>query len=68
MSEIVLTPYTYAGPPSGVTLDTGLEVLLFDGQSVELPAAHDYVQTLVALGRLKPVEKQPAKRAAKGGE
>lgn len=57
-----MTVYLYSGPPSGVTLQTAdgpLEALLWPGQPVELPETHDYVVTLVALGRLTPVEPVP---------
>lgn len=52
-----MTLYRYSGPPSGVTLNTAdgpREVLLWPGQSVELPADSDYVGTLIALGHLTP--------------
>ncbi|AXW85581.1 hypothetical protein AU509_17040 [Lonsdalea britannica] len=48
--------YRYTGPTSGVTLADGTEVLLFPQRAVELPAEHDYVKTLVALGLLQPLE------------
>ncbi|RLM25334.1 hypothetical protein BIY29_07420 [Brenneria alni] len=44
--------YRYTGPASGVTLADGTEVLLWPDSVVELPEAHDYVKTLVALKRL----------------
>lgn len=45
--------YQYSGPMSGVTLADGQEVMLCPGSEVELPEAHDYTQTLLALGHLK---------------
>ncbi|WP_323636384.1 hypothetical protein [Pectobacterium polaris] len=44
--------YRYTGPSSGVTLDDGTEVLLWPDSVVDLPEAHDYVKTLVALKHL----------------
>lgn len=44
--------YRYTGPASGVTLADGTEVLLWPDSVVELPQAHDYVNTLVALKHL----------------
>ncbi|MFE8048751.1 hypothetical protein [Brenneria goodwinii] len=44
--------YRYSGPASGVTLADGTEVLLWPDSIVELPEAHDYVKTLVALKHL----------------
>jgi hypothetical protein len=53
------TKYIYRGPMTGVSLSTGegkerkaRRVLLHDGQPVELPNDHPYVQRLVRLGRL----------------
>ena len=48
--------YLYEGPNSGVTLQDGTEVLLWNGKEVELPADNEYVKTLVALGYLKPIQ------------
>jgi len=45
--------YLYEGPNSGVTLQDGTEVLLWNGKEVELPADNEYVKTLMALGYLK---------------
>ncbi|WP_437217319.1 hypothetical protein [Pectobacterium sp. LFLA-215] len=44
--------YRYTGPASGVTLADGTEVLLWPDSVVDLPEAHDYVKTLVALKHL----------------
>ncbi|RKO76160.1 hypothetical protein C5E00_04880 [Pectobacterium parmentieri] len=44
--------YRYTGPSSGVTLADGTEVLLWPDSVVDLPEAHDYVKTLVALKHL----------------
>lgn len=52
--------YTYQGPAnSSVTLRVGgseLDVMLFRGKTVELPEDHDYVQTLIGLEHLVPVD------------
>jgi len=48
--------YLYEGPNSGVTLQDGTEVLLWNGKQVELPADNEYVKTLMALGYLKPIQ------------
>jgi len=48
--------YLYEGPNSGVTLQDGTEVLLWNGKEVELPADNEYVKTLMALGYLKPLQ------------
>lgn len=55
-----LSRYTYTGPPSGVTLRLNehretLDVQLHPGQTVELPAAHDYTRVLLALKHLHPL-------------
>jgi hypothetical protein len=56
--------YRYAGPMSGVTLADGQQVMLCPGGVVTLPAAHDYTQTLLALGHLTPVaQPTPAKES-----
>jgi hypothetical protein len=64
--------FRYSGPTSGVTLRVGesqTEVMLFDGSEVELPEAHDYTKTLVALGHLTPVaDETPVKTAKSKGE
>ncbi|AXE29709.1 hypothetical protein DK842_07260 [Chromobacterium phragmitis] len=49
--------YLYSGPISGVTLGDGQEIMLFPGKEVEMPEAHSYTRTLVALGYLSA---QPA--------
>jgi hypothetical protein len=50
--------FKYQGPvDSSVTLKVDgqdRDVVLFRGQTVDLPEEHDYVQTLVALGHLVP--------------
>jgi hypothetical protein len=48
--------YLYEGPNSGVTLQDGTEVLLWNGKEVELPADNEYVKTLMALGYLKTLQ------------
>ncbi|ATV43122.1 hypothetical protein [Pectobacterium brasiliense] len=50
--------YRYTGPASGVTLADGQEILLWPAQVTELPADHEYVKTLIALGYLLPVADQ----------
>lgn len=62
--------YTYEGPPSGVTLPDGQEVILHPGKEVELDPANTYTQALVAQGRLKAVPVVPAEPEApkKGGK
>lgn len=61
-----MATYTYRGPMSAATLPDGREVILIDGQTVELPEDNDWVKTLVALGHLSmvPVSK-PAPAKAK---
>ncbi len=66
-----MTLYRYSGPPSGVTLNTTegpREVLLWPGQSVELPADNDYVGTLIALGHLSPAPAPLAEKTKKKGD
>lgn len=58
-----MSKYRYDGPPSGVTLADGREAMLFPGAEVELPEAHDYTVTLLALGHLTP---QPEPKPKKG--
>jgi len=45
----------YAGPPSGVTLGDGREVLLRRGRPADLPEDHPYTQALLAAGLLQRV-------------
>ncbi|KAB2518463.1 hypothetical protein F8N49_22055 [Pseudomonas sp. GXM4] len=64
-----LSRYLYTGPPSGVTLRLNehretLDVQLHPGQSVELPAAHDYTRVLLALNHLQPLP-TPSRPAGK---
>lgn len=59
--------YRYSGPTSGVTLQDGAEhkeVMLHTGEEVDLPEAHEYTRTLLALGHLAPA-KQGGKAAAR---
>lgn len=44
--------YLYNGPMSAATLPDGRDVVLYPGQTVELPEDNDWVQTLAALGHL----------------
>jgi len=48
--------YLYEGPNSGVTLQDGREVLLWNGREVDLPEDNEYVQKLIALGYLKQIK------------
>ena len=54
--------YRYKGPLNGVTLAPGKagdkprEIMLYPDTEVALPADNAYVKTLVAQGRLIPVE------------
>jgi len=67
--------YLYSGPLSGVTLDSGEEVMLHPGKEVPLPEDNPYVQSLVAQRLLTetktevppgpPVPVAPAKAAKK---
>lgn len=72
-----LTPFTYHGPASGVSLETaeGLkEYLFFNGKAYDLPADNEYVKDLVAQDYLKPApakpkaDKAPAKKTTKNPE
>ncbi|TAM05617.1 MAG: hypothetical protein EPN70_08130 [Paraburkholderia sp.] len=50
--------YIYSGPPSGVTLKDGdnvREIILLPTREADLPEAHEYTRTLLALGYLTPV-------------
>lgn len=55
-----LSRFTYRGPTSGMTLKRDgappIEVMLYDGKDVEVPADHPHVVTLVAQRFLTPVE------------
>jgi len=62
-----MSKYRYSGPPSGVTLGDGSEVMLFPGSDVELPEAHEYTATLVALGHLTPIPETKAKKGDSNG-
>ena len=58
--KVSLTKYHYVGPVnSSCTLRLGeteeLNVLLFRGSIVEMPATHEYTQVLVAQGYLEPI-------------
>lgn len=48
--------FTYTGPPSSVTLNSGQCVHLPPGGEVDMPETHPYTQTLTAMGYLKPVK------------
>ena len=62
-----MTPYTYSGPLSGVTLAGGQEVVLIPGATVFLPADNDYTRTLIARMHLAPASASlpPAQKPAK---
>lgn len=58
--------YLYSGPPSGVTLSDGTEVLLYPGKTRDLPDQNEYVQALIDRGLLTEVpkpDKAPKKEA-----
>ncbi|PIQ25417.1 hypothetical protein COW20_15260 [bacterium (Candidatus Blackallbacteria) CG13_big_fil_rev_8_21_14_2_50_49_14] len=61
-----MTTYTYNGPPSGVTLADGSEVLFYPGQKYGLPEDNEYVQALVSQRRLVPEPSQPKTSKSKG--
>ena len=46
--------FTYHGPPSGVTLGNGEEILLHTGATVNLPEEHEYTRTLLARKLITP--------------
>lgn len=48
--------YIYSGPPSGVTLDSGEEILFWPDKSYSLPQDHPYVVGLKDQGYLKEVK------------
>ena len=58
-----MTPYTYSGPQSGVTLslpgEGELEVQLVNGKEVQLPADHPFVRKLKMKGRLTEAAPDP---------
>lgn len=49
-----MATYTYRGPMSAATLPDGREVILIDGQTVDLPEDNAWVKVLVARGHLAP--------------
>lgn len=54
-----MATFIYSGPPSGATLQLGVEtqeVLFWPGGEVELPVDHPYVKTMMALGHLTLVK------------
>lgn len=53
--------FVYHGPPSGVTLEGGKEVLLYPGKTKELPEDNEYVQSLVERRLLIPVDEPKIK-------
>lgn len=61
--------YRYSGPMSAATLPDGRDVVLYPGQTIELPEDNAWVQTLAALGHLteQAAPARPA-RAAKDKE
>lgn len=66
-----MSRYIYTGPNSAVTLKVSdgkggvkdHDVLLWNGQEVDLPADHEAVASLVAQGYLKPVAAAPTAQA-----
>ncbi|WP_025132386.1 hypothetical protein [Pseudomonas sp. PH1b] len=66
-----LTRYIYTGPQSAASLRVGatrqlLEVQLHTGESVELPADHEYTKVLLELKHLQalPVEAKASSKSA----
>ncbi|MFN8682778.1 hypothetical protein ACDP63_16790 [Paracoccus sp. P2] len=55
--------YIYNGPMSAATLGDGTDVILFNGAEVDLPAANEWVKSLVAQKRLTPITKPAAQPA-----
>ena len=58
--------FLYNGPTSGVTIKASKEakeqeIMLFDGQEVDLPEDNKYVKTLVARGHLIPIQSKNQK-------
>lgn len=60
-----MTTYLYSGPMSAATLPDGREVVLIDGQSIDLPEDNAWVQTLAARGHLAPAAPAPAAKTGK---
>ncbi|MDM7320231.1 MAG: hypothetical protein P3W91_000715 [Fervidobacterium sp.] len=58
--------YVYEGPLTAVTIG-GVDYILYPNSVVELDENNEYVQTLIAMGRLKEV-KEEQKTKKKGGE
>ena len=73
-----LTSYLYHGPQSGVTLcvagqegeEQTVDVVLYPGRKVELPADHEYTRALLAqkLITLQPAAVKAVKAEAKTKE
>lgn len=63
MQSAQTSNYLYSGPPSGVTLDDGQEVLLYPGKTYALPSANPYVLALADQGHLSPAPAKPAPKA-----
>ena len=59
--------FTYHGPPSGVTLGNGEEILLHTGATVHLPEEHEYTRTLLARKLITPEATEACKRTATEG-
>jgi len=57
--------YIYNGPVTSATVGNGEGVSLHPGVETALPADDEYVQTLVALGRLTEVPKKEKPKAVK---
>ncbi len=57
--------YTYSGPPSGVSLDNGQDVLLFPGKVYALPESNAWVQAQVKLTHLTEVAPKAAAKPDK---
>ena len=57
--------FIYHGPPSGVTLSDGEEILLHTGAPVRLPEGHEYTRTLLARKLLTPAPTPATAKPAK---
>lgn len=60
--------YRYSGPLTSMTLPDGRDVILIDGQTVDLPEDNPVVQTLEAIKRLAPQAASAPKAAKTKGE
>lgn len=58
-----MSTYIYVGPPSGVTLADGREVMLWPNAVVDLPEC-DYTSALIDRGHLRPAPPAPLPKGA----